>query len=928
MLACMIRPFALHLAIVVLSVSHGVGQEPAGTVARPERFSYADPAGGRAGYRLAGEPVNEARLYDFYQRQADYYMGMPAANVPALLPAYPGLDAGLHGHWGKHNQNNHEDGRWNEMDHGSLLTQVFVAGEVRVLKGISVKLGDGVSACFDPQALSYRAVWTGDFVSFHPFRWGTSRNATLSGDPWFVDPDGRRPDENARYRGFYRLGNRVAFAYSLGHTRVLDTPGLTSDGCFSRSLRLSGKGEKLRLRVGFGGSLRLIAGEGISARLRQEQDRWWLEMSEVAEPSVVSLVYAREPEHDLGADPPAPAFDAFLAGGQHAWPETVQTVGELGEGRPNSAYVTDTLTVPYENPFRSVMQLSGIAFDAEGTAYVTTLPGEVWSVTGIDGDLDQLIWKRFASGFNQPMGIRIDPDGMFVLDRGQITRLHDLNNDGEADFYENYANDFGGYDRSHSHTFGLHRTADGTFHFTQRESILRTNPDGKTELQGSGVRNCMGIGGSADYFWVAPQEGNWTPASSIIEVNRGEFYGLPNKDAKLGTSIATALCYIPRGVDNSVGGMLEITSDKWGPYRGAHVGLSYGSGLHYLIHRDTGGTRPQGAVVPLEAEFLAGTVRGAFHPVDGQLYAVGLDGWGDYSVRDGCFHRVRYRGGAVHKPSGFRVHRNGIRIEFPVPLEPDAASLPSNYFAHAWNYQYASRYGSPEFSARKPESVGHDYVPVRSVSVLNGGRAVFVEMPEMEPVMQIHIRTHLKSAAGIAFRTDLFASPMYPADHLSLPGVAAPAEGKPSAIALPVARDASAVAEESGEPLEGARELLVEAIGGLQYKQKELRAKPGEPLALRLENTDVMPHNLVIVGPGAAKTVGAASFAMLNDPDAGKKSYVPDLEEVIVHTPVINPGKRHVLHFRAPAKPGRYPYICTFPGHWQAMQGVLIVDNE
>ena len=51
--------------------------------------------------------------------------------------------------------------------------------------------------------------------------------------------------------------------------------------------------------------------------------------------------------------------------------------------------------------------------------------------------------------------------------------------------------------------------------------------DRKTELQGSGVRNCMGIGGSGDYFWVAPQEGTWTPASSIIEVHKGEFYGLP-----------------------------------------------------------------------------------------------------------------------------------------------------------------------------------------------------------------------------------------------------------------------------------------------------------------------------------------------------------------------------------------------------------------
>ena len=41
--------------------------------------------------------------------------------------------------------------------------------------------------------------------------------------------------------------------------------------------------------------------------------------------------------------------------------------------------------------------------------------------------------------------------------------------------------------------------------------------------------------------------------------------------------------------------------------------------------------------------------------------------------------------------------------------------------------------------------------------------------------------------------------------------------------------------------------------------------------------------------------------------------------------PVIEPGKRHVLHFRAPKKPGDYPFLCTFPGHWMAMNGILRV---
>ena len=33
------------------------------------------------------------------------------------------------------------------------------------------------------------------------------------------------------------------------------------------------------------------------------------------------------------------------------------------------------------------------------------------------------------------------------------------------------------------------------------------------------------------------------------------------------------------------------------------------------------------------------------------------------------------------------------------------------------------------------------------------------------------------------------------------------------------------------------------------------------------------------------------------------------------------------IWFRVPGEPGRYPFLCTFPGHWMAMQGELVVEN-
>ena len=67
---------------------------------------------------------------------------------------------------------------------------------------------------------------------------------------------------------------------------------------------------------------------------------------------------------------------------------------------------------------------------------VCSISGDVWRVSGVDDKLDHLKWRRFATGLNQPLGIKVVKDEVYVLGRDQITRLHDLNGDGEADFYE------------------------------------------------------------------------------------------------------------------------------------------------------------------------------------------------------------------------------------------------------------------------------------------------------------------------------------------------------------------------------------------------------------------------------------------------------------------------------------------------------------
>ena len=105
------------------------------------------------------------------------------------------------------------------------------------------------------------------------------------------------------------------------------------------------------------------------------------------------------------------------------------------------AYVVDDLALPEPNPWKSWIRPGGFDFFSDGRCAVCTMNGDVWIVSGIDGKLDHLTWRRFAAGLYEPLGLKIVNDQIYVLGRDQITRLHDLNGDGEADFYENFNND-------------------------------------------------------------------------------------------------------------------------------------------------------------------------------------------------------------------------------------------------------------------------------------------------------------------------------------------------------------------------------------------------------------------------------------------------------------------------------------------------------
>jgi uncharacterized protein len=116
-------------------------------------------------------------------------------------------------------------------------------------------------------------------------------------------------------------------------------------------------------------------------------------------------------------------------------------------------------------------------------------------------------------------------------------------------------------------------------------------------------------------------------------------------------------------------------------------------------------------------------------------------------------------------------------------------------------------------------------------------------------------------------------------------------------------------------------------VGQMRFATEHFTVKPGQRVRLTLENPDEMPHNLLIVRPGTVDAVGALADAMMTSMDAAERQYIPATPDVMWATRILDPGESETIEFTAPRQAGDYPYVCTFPGHWRIMQGVMTVEE-
>lgn len=128
-------------------------------------------------------------------------------------------------------------------------------------------------------------------------------------------------------------------------------------------------------------------------------------------------------------------------------------------------------------------------------------------------------------------------------------------------------------------------------------------------------------------------------------------------------------------------------------------------------------------------------------------------------------------------------------------------------------------------------------------------------------------------------------------------------------------------------------EAKVEITGNdqMQFSAKAFEVTEGQKVTLSFKHIGQLPaiamgHNVVILKPGVA----LPSFAAKCTP-AKATDYVPtdaeSKEQIVAHTKLLGGGQSDEITFTAPAA-GAYPFLCSFPGHFALMQGVMTVKAK
>jgi len=627
-------------------------------------------------------------------------------------------------------------------------------------------------------------------------------------------------------------------------------------------------------------------------------------------------------------------------------------------------------------PEHIILEVGGLATLGDGGLAVCTRRGEVWIVSNpyVTG-FERPIFKRFAHGMHEPLGLAVKGGDIYVTQRSELTRLRDTDKDGIADTYDKiYSWPLSG--NYHEYSYGPLFLPNGNMYVTLnlgwsnslghgvslapwRGWLLEITPDGKMTPIAAGLRSPAGYGFNAegDLFYTENQ-GDWVGSGRMTHLEKGDFAGnaeglkwssLPGSPVTLKPAdipstgrplydiskevkgLKPPAIWLPHGIFgiSTSGFVYDSTKGKFGPFENQLLVGDQGQSKIMRVALEKVKGEYQGVVFGFREGFSSGILRLSWG-LDGSLFAgMTSRGWSSTGQQLYSLQRLAWTGKLPFEMKTVRAMPDGFEIEYTMPVDKDIASNPDSYKVTGFNYKYHAAYGSPVINAKQ--------CPIRGIVVSDDGlkaRLVIdsLRLGYIHEIVAEGVKT--KTGKSLLHNTGYytlnaipdgeklniaFAAPKH--DH----AVMAPAAAKKTTPAKPVAK-AAVVKRVTKKPASwGAPDHTI-TIGtkpGLKFNPEQFQVKAGSKVHVIFNNNDDMLHNFVIVILGSAIQVGET--AMKLGLQGQEKNYIPDTPKVLFHTNLLQPHTSESIFFIAPEKPGDYTYVCTIPGHFYLMQGTMKV---
>jgi glucose/arabinose dehydrogenase len=414
------------------------------------------------------------------------------------------------------------------------------------------------------------------------------------------------------------------------------------------------------------------------------------------------------------------------------------------------------LTLPI--PMDPKLEVSGLAVLPDGRIAVAIRKGEVWIVHNVyDDPPTDVIYKQFAGGLHEPLGLAYKDGDLYLVQRTELTRLRDTDKDGRADEYLTVAKGWGVTGNYHEYAYGPKFDRAGSMWITLNSGLgkkphpdddawrgwsLKVSPDGSWKPVSGGMRSPSGLGINAqDDAFYTDQQGNWVPTNTLSHMREGVFHGyvdalkhcrLPGATFSYEGEIPQELSYpeaaerIPpmklpaiwfpyRKVGMSATDVvLDSTEGKFGPFAGQLFVGDFTLSLISRVYLEKVNGEYQGACFLFREGFESAVVRMAFGDDGSMLVGMTNRGWNSLGTRSYGLQRLVWNGRMPFEIKTFEARPDGFELSFTKKVNVGTAVALSSYQLSSYTYRYHQTYGSPEIDTK--------LLRVESVTVAPGGR--------------------------------------------------------------------------------------------------------------------------------------------------------------------------------------------------------------